>query len=35
MRKTIIKKRDKGIERKITRGWIDPTCTPMEVIKKL
>lgn len=34
MKKTVIK-REKGIARKITRGWIDPTCTPMEVARRI
>ncbi len=35
MKKTVIKNRDKGIARKVTRGWIDPTCTPMEVARRI
>jgi hypothetical protein len=30
MKKTIVRKKEKAIEkRKIGKGWIDPTCTPM------
>jgi hypothetical protein len=36
MKKTTIKKRVKGIEkRQINKGWNDPTCTPMDITKGL
>ena len=32
MKKTIVKKIEKVTEKKrITKGWIDPTCTPMDL----
>ena len=36
MKKTAIKKREKGIEkRQVNKAWIDPTCTPMDITKGL
>jgi hypothetical protein len=32
MKKATLKKKEKGIEKKkIGKGWIDPTCTPMDL----
>jgi len=32
MKKTTVKKIEKNIEKKrINKGWVDPTCTPMEL----
>jgi hypothetical protein len=32
MKKTTVKKIERTIEKKrINKGWVDPTCTPMEL----
>ena len=34
MKKTIIKKTAKA-DKKMNKGWVDPTCTPMDLTKGL